>query len=234
MLNLSGGVVTAGKGWTDDGAVYEVHPLKRRAVNATRPVPVPPPFVRTILMHVERFGVAPDGRLFRNEAGNYVDPAAYGMTWAKARKAALTRTEHASGLAKRPYDLGHAGISFWLYSGVDPAECARRAGQSIQVLFRHYAKFLDGVQEQSNGLIEQSMQEWDHVSRGVPPAEGAPNLDRKQTGTAGRSWDRSGRKRELKNNPCFAVRGVSGRRLTGKRPGQAPSCRGLEEAELLR
>ncbi|MCX4657935.1 integrase [Streptomyces uncialis] len=171
MLNLSGGVVTAGKDWTDDGAVHEVHPLKRRAAKATRPVPVPPPFVRILLTHVERFGVTPDGRLFRNEAGNYVDPAAYGLTWAKARRAALTRTEHASGLAKRPYDLRHAGISFWLYSGVDPAECARRAGQSIQVLFRHYAKFLDGVQEQSNRLIEQSMQEWDRIGRGVPPAE---------------------------------------------------------------
>lgn len=49
------------------------------------------------------------------------------VTWARARKYVLTRyvltrTELASGLAKRPYDLRHAGISFWLYSGVDPAE----------------------------------------------------------------------------------------------------------------
>ncbi|GAA3814323.1 hypothetical protein ACFS5L_19120 [Streptomyces phyllanthi] len=77
----------------------------------------------------------------------------------EAREHTLTRTERASGLAKRPYDLRHAGISFWLYSGVDPAECARRGGQSIEVLFRHYAKFLDGVREQANRLIEQSMQE---------------------------------------------------------------------------
>jgi hypothetical protein len=46
--------------------------------------------------------------------------------------------------AERP-DLRHARISFWLYSGVDPAECARRAGQSVEVLFRHHAKFLGGV-----------------------------------------------------------------------------------------
>ncbi|MGG7569985.1 hypothetical protein [Streptomyces sirii] len=82
----------------------------------------------------------------------------------------LTRTELASGLAKRPYDLRHAGISFWLYSGVDPAECARRVGQSIEVLFRHCAKFLDGVREQANRLIEQSMKEWDRVSQGPTPA----------------------------------------------------------------
>ncbi|MEW2195128.1 integrase [Streptomyces microflavus] len=37
LLNLSGGVVAAGKDWTDDGAVHEVHSLKRRAATATRP-----------------------------------------------------------------------------------------------------------------------------------------------------------------------------------------------------
>ncbi|MCZ0992073.1 site-specific integrase [Streptomyces noursei] len=169
MLNLSGGVVTAGKEWTDDGGVYEVHSLKRRAETATRPVPIPPHFVRMLRARIERFGVAPDGRLFRNQAGNYVDFAAYGITWKRAREFVLTRTERASGLAKRPYDLLHAGISLWLYSGVDPAECARRAGQSIEVLFRHYAKFLDGVREQANRLIEQSMQEWDRISRSAAP-----------------------------------------------------------------
>lgn len=29
LLNLKGGVVTAGKEWTDDGSVYEIHSLKR-------------------------------------------------------------------------------------------------------------------------------------------------------------------------------------------------------------
>ncbi|MFD4338857.1 hypothetical protein ACFWPP_16955 [Streptomyces anulatus] len=117
----------------------------------------------------QRFGVAPDGRLFRNQAGNYVDAAAYGTTWARSRKSVLTRTELASRLVKRPYDLRHAGSSFWLYSGVDPAECARRAGRSIGVLFRQYAKFLDGVREQANRLIEQSMKEWDRVSQDTGP-----------------------------------------------------------------
>lgn len=31
----------------------------------------------------------------------------------------------------------------------------------IEVLFRHYAKFLAGIQEHANRLIEQSMREWD-------------------------------------------------------------------------
>ncbi|MEV4430587.1 hypothetical protein ACN9M0_35830 [Streptomyces sp. R-07] len=83
----------------------------------------------------------------------------------------MTRVELASGLAERPYGLRHAGISFWPYSGLDPAECARRAGQSIEVLFRFYTKFLNGVREQANRLIEQSMDEWDRVSRGETPGE---------------------------------------------------------------
>ncbi|WP_349632817.1 integrase [Streptomyces sp. ML-6] len=169
MLNLSGGVVTAGKEWTDDGSVHEVHSLKRRAVKATRPVPIPPPFVRTLRNHVDRFGVAPDGRVFRNVAGGYVDAAAYGKTWERARKKVLAPHEQPTLLAKRPYDLRHAGISFWLHSGVDPAECARRAGQSIQVLFQYYAKFLDGLQEHSNRLIEESMQEWSRRSEDGSP-----------------------------------------------------------------
>lgn len=161
LLNLKGGVVTAGKEWTNDGAVHEVHSLKRRAAKATRPVPIPPVLVRMLREHIVSFGVAPDGRLFRNAAGNYVDPAAYGITWGRAREAALTLDEHALELAKRPYDLRHAGISFWLASGVDPAECARRAGQSIQVLFRYYAKFLAEARNHANSLIEESMRRWE-------------------------------------------------------------------------
>jgi integrase len=170
LLNLKGGVVMAGKDWTDDGAVHEVHSLKRRAAKATRPVPIPPVLVRMLREHIEAFGVAPDGRIFRNAAGNYIDPAAYGITWRRAREASLTLDELALELAQRPYDLRHAGISFWLASGVDPAECARRAGQGIQVLFRYYAKFLAEARHHANRLIEDSMRRWDEYEGA---AEGA-------------------------------------------------------------
>ena len=39
--------------------------------------------------------------------------------------------------------------------------CARRAGQSIQVLFRYYAKFLAEARHHANRLIEDSMRRWD-------------------------------------------------------------------------
>lgn len=99
-----------------------------------------------------------------------IDAAAYGITWGRVRDVALTLDEHSLELAKRPYDLRHAGISFWLASGVDPAECARRAGQSMQVLFRYYAKFLADARNHVNRLIEESMQRWETLTG---DAEGA-------------------------------------------------------------
>ena len=171
LLNLKGGIVTAGKEWSDDGAVHETHSLKRRSAKTTRPVPIPPVLVRMLLEHIARFGVTADGRIFQNAAGNYIDAAAYGITWGRAREATLTMDEHVLNLAKRPYDLRHAGISFWLASGVDPAECARRAGQSIQVLFRYYAKFLAGTRDRANQLIEDSMNRWEE-----PPASDEAGL----------------------------------------------------------
>ncbi|MFI2190535.1 hypothetical protein [Streptomyces sioyaensis] len=50
-----------------------------------------------------------------------------------------------------------AGISFWLASGVDPTEVARRAGHSVAVLHKFYAKVLDGRRDQANALIERAM-----------------------------------------------------------------------------
>ncbi|MEU9339896.1 hypothetical protein AB0D74_01530 [Streptomyces sp. NPDC048278] len=102
LLNLKGGIVTSGKEWTDDGSVHEIHSLKRRAAKATRPVPIPPVFVRILRDHIARFGVSADGRIFQNAAGNYIDTAAYCVTWGRAREATLALDEHALNLAKRP------------------------------------------------------------------------------------------------------------------------------------
>lgn len=107
-----------------------------------------------------------------NAEGNYIDASAYGITRGRAREAVLTPAEHALDLAKRPYDLRHAGISFWSASGVDPAGCARRAGQSIQVLLRFYAKFLADARNHANTLIEDSMRRWEEAA-GDDDAESA-------------------------------------------------------------
>ncbi|MEU1782046.1 integrase [Streptomyces abikoensis] len=160
LLTLRRGIVLAGREWTDDGKAHEEHTLKKRAAKETRPVPIPPEFVTTLRTHIDRHGTAPDGRLFYSEKGLYVQSAAYGKTWQRARAEALSEQERVTLVAKRPYDLRHAGISFWLHSGVDPAECARRAGQSIEVMFRVYAKVLAQSQERANQRIEEAMKEW--------------------------------------------------------------------------
>lgn len=60
-------------------------------------------------------------------------------------------------LADVPYSLRHAGVSLWIKAGVDPAEVARRAGHSIAVLWRFYAKLLRGQGQQSNQLIDKAL-----------------------------------------------------------------------------
>ncbi|WP_411092189.1 hypothetical protein [Streptomyces sp. 049-1] len=65
----------------------------------------------------------------------------------------------ASPLAAIPYDLRHACVSFWLRSGVSLAETARRAGQSVAVPQRYYAKVLDGEEAKMNALIERGLAE---------------------------------------------------------------------------
>ncbi|CAM5475529.1 hypothetical protein SALBM311S_10243 [Streptomyces alboniger] len=49
--------------------------------------------------------------------------------------------------------LRHAGVSLWLESGVSPGEVARRAGRSIAVLFRFYAKAIHRNQQRSTEQI---------------------------------------------------------------------------------
>ncbi|MDT0443436.1 tyrosine-type recombinase/integrase [Streptomyces sp. DSM 41886] len=160
-ITLRGGMVRAGRGWTDDGRAHQQRSLKARAEQDSRPVPIPPDYVEILRSHIKRHRPAPDGRIFRTSRGGLLQESGYGEVWAKARKAALTPEEAASLLARRPYDLRHAGVSFWLSSGVDPAECARRAGHSLTVLFRVYAKILAQNEERSNQRIEAAMREWD-------------------------------------------------------------------------
>ncbi|WP_255949397.1 tyrosine-type recombinase/integrase [Streptomyces odontomachi] len=142
-----------GGGWTNDGASYEARGLKRRARGATRAVPIPPSLVRLLRDHVAAYGTAPDGRLFRAARGGRVRSTEYCAVWSAARTAVLTETETGSPLAEVPYSLRHAGVSLWIKSGVDPAEVAARAGHSIAVLYRFYAKILKGDQARSNTLI---------------------------------------------------------------------------------
>ncbi|MFC9731137.1 tyrosine-type recombinase/integrase [Streptomyces roseolus] len=156
-LVLAGSRPEVGSGWTDDGKSYDERGLKRRARKATRPVPIPPVLTALLREHRERYGVAADGTLFRAAEGGRVNSTEYCALWDAARLKALSAREAETPLADVPYSLRHAGVSLWINSGVDPVEVARRAGHSLTVLFRFYAKILRGQQDKANALIEQGL-----------------------------------------------------------------------------
>jgi hypothetical protein len=116
-------------------------------------VPIPPEFVALLRWHITVYGYAPDGRVFRTSRGSIVQESGYGEVWRRAREDTLSPDELKTKLAKRPYDLRHAAVSTWLSSGVEPQLVAYRAGQSVAVLFRFYAKFLKGGDDEANAKI---------------------------------------------------------------------------------
>ncbi|MEV0602310.1 tyrosine-type recombinase/integrase [Streptomyces sp. NPDC050315] len=146
-----------GSGWTDDGKSYEERGLKRRARRATRPVPIPPVLVQMLRAHIERYGTTSDGRLFQAVRHGRVRSTEYTDMWKEARKKALTPEEVKTPLADVPYSLRHAGVSLWIKAGVDPVEVARRAGHSVAVLWKFYAKILRGQEQKSNQLIDEAL-----------------------------------------------------------------------------
>jgi integrase len=158
-LDLTGARPQVGSAWTDDGKPYEERGLKHRARRTVRSVPIPPALVVLLRHHIEREGPISDGRFFRAVRGGPVRSQEYGAVWKEARRRALTPQQVASPLAVIPYDLRHACVSFWLRSGVSLAETARRAGQSIAVLQRYYAKVLDGEEDRMNDLIDKGFAE---------------------------------------------------------------------------
>lgn len=133
--------------------------LKHRPVAETRTVPIPPELVGILRRHIETFGAAADGRLFNSNRGNVVASTAIGDVWSEARVLALTPAQVASPLAGRPHDLRHAAVSLWLNAGVPPQEVAQRAGHSVEVLLRVYAKCLDGGEAVANKRIEAALKD---------------------------------------------------------------------------
>lgn len=86
-----------------------------------------------------------------------------------------------------PLDLRHACVSCWLRSGVSHAKTARRAGQSIAVLQRYYAKVLDGEEDRMNELIDQDWPRTVRKSRPMatmwPHAPASPGIPARQSET---------------------------------------------------
>jgi integrase len=154
-LTLSRSRPQANKRWTDSGEAFDDRGLKHRADDDTRAVPIPPELVTILREHLEEFGTAADGRLFRTVTGGMIYD--HTATWAAARTLALAPQQVASPMAARPYDLRHGAVSLWLNGGVAVTEVAERAGHSVEVLLRVYAKCIDGGQEIANRRIDEAL-----------------------------------------------------------------------------
>ncbi|WP_416972429.1 tyrosine-type recombinase/integrase [Streptomyces sp. 4F14] len=157
MLRLHETRPRSGTAWTDTGEAHEKKGLKHRPRKAIRRVPIPPELVALLRWHLSAYGTAPDGRVFQTLRGGLVQDTGYGEVWAEARQRTLSPAEFESVLAKRPYDLRHAAVSTWLSSGVEPQLVAERAGHSVAVLFRVYAKFLKDGDDAANAKISDRL-----------------------------------------------------------------------------
>jgi len=145
--------------WTDTASAHDERGLKHRPVTETRQVPIPPELVAILRQHIDTFGVASDGRIFGSDRGRPVASTAISDVWAEARTLALTPAQVVSPLAGRPYDLRHAAVSLWLNAGVPAPQVAERAGHSVEVLLRVYAKCLDDGDKAANMRIDVALRE---------------------------------------------------------------------------
>lgn len=164
-LYLRGSAPCVGGGWSRSGRRREHRQLKHRAAGEVRPVPCHPALTRHLLRHIAEFGTAPDGRVFRGARGGDLSESVYGRVWQGARLLAFPPAVAASPLAGRPYDLRHACLSSWLNSGVDPAQVAEWAGNSVKVLLDTYVKCISGRDEINRRRIEDALRDEDLDAR---------------------------------------------------------------------
>lgn len=156
-LLLSETAPVAGSAWTDSGARRDRRQLKQRGVGEVRVVPCPPPLTELLNEHLEMFGTASDGRLFRSLTGGDLAESTVMRVWDRARRSAMSDEEYNSVLAKRPYDLRHACVSTWLAAGVPSTQVAEWAGHSVGVLHQIYAKVIAGMEDSARERIGRAL-----------------------------------------------------------------------------
>ncbi len=96
-------------------------------------MPFPPPLTAMLHHHIEQYGVAEDGQLFRSMDGGDIAESTLARVWDRASKAALTPEEYRSPLTRRPYDLRHACVSTWLAPSVRGDLSVTTNGSGVQV-----------------------------------------------------------------------------------------------------
>ncbi len=143
------------KRYTDSGKSNDERELKHRDEKATRTVPIPPELVTTLRAHIDRHGVAGDGRPFRTRTGQTF-PRLHGLDGLEA--GSLLRLHSGPGrLTAGASAVRPAAVSLWLNAGVHAPEVAERAGHGVDVLLKVYAKCIDGQHEVANKRILEAL-----------------------------------------------------------------------------
>jgi integrase len=155
-LILTNSEPRSGTWWTDSGSARQRRELKHRPRGETRLVPLHPELVALLTQHLKEYPPGPARRIFTGPRGGIFNDRAYLKIFHKARVVAFTKSESASLLARRPYDLRHAAVSTWLNAGVPAPQVAEWAGHSVDVLLRVYAKCIFGQQEEAKRRIEEA------------------------------------------------------------------------------
>jgi integrase len=135
-LILTNSEPRSGTWWTDSGSARQRRELKHRPRGETRLVPLHPELVALLTQHLKKYPPGLAGRIFTGPRGGIFNDRAYLKIFHKARAVAFTKSESASLLARRPYDLRHAALSTWLNAGVPASQVAEWAGHSVDVLLR--------------------------------------------------------------------------------------------------
>jgi integrase len=149
----------SGVAWSDTGRSREDRSLKHRAEGDTREVPLHPILVRIIRDHIAEHRKQGNDRLFTGPRGGLVDESVYLPLWQQARLHALGLELAATRLAWRPYDLRHFIISFWLLAGVSVTQVALWAGNSEAVIWKFYAKLMNGQEAAALDLVDRATEE---------------------------------------------------------------------------
>lgn len=157
-IHLSDAEPHAGKEWTDSGAMRDKRQLKHREVGESRTVPCPPELTEVLRNHLKTVGTTADGRLFWGERNvDELPKLTISKAWKRARAMVFTPEVWATPLAAKPYDLRHAAVSTWLNGGIPPTDVAQWAGHSVEVLWKVYAKCLDGGKAQLRRRIDRAL-----------------------------------------------------------------------------
>jgi integrase len=96
---------------------------------------------------LEHIGDRTTGFIVRGETGGLMNEAVPAEAWRSVCK----------NVDWVPYSLRHTAATTWLTHGGNPAEIARRLGNSVDILMKTYVNFIAGDDDRLNSIIQASI-----------------------------------------------------------------------------